>query len=52
MSEQNEFMNLDFFVRMFKDGKWKAVDIVKEMTEEEFRRFLLWRLGFCGVKRM
>ena len=49
--EKNEFMKFDFFVRMFKDGKWQAVNI-KNMTEDEFRQFLFHKLGFVGMKRV
>jgi len=46
----NEFMNLKFYVRLFKDGKWRSVDIT-EMTEEEFRRYLCWKIGLVGLKK-
>lgn len=50
MTSKNKFMNLEFYVRMFKDGEWKSVNIL-EMTNEEFRQFLFWKLGFVGMKK-
>jgi len=50
MSEnKNDFMNLNFFVRMFKDGKWQAVNI-QNMTEAEFRNFICQKLGLIGLR--
>ena len=47
---ENEWMNLEFYIRMFKDGKWQSVNI-QDLSEEEFRQFLLWKLRFAGLKK-
>lgn len=48
--EQNEFMALDYYVRMFKDGEWQSVN-VQDMTEVEFRDFICSKIGLIGIKK-
>jgi len=48
--DRNEFMNLEFFVRVFKNGKWQPVN-VKDMSEEEFRNFICWKIGLIALKK-
>lgn len=43
-------MKFDYYVRWFKDGKWKSVN-VQELTEEEFRQYICWKIGLVGMKK-
>ena len=51
MSEnKNKAMNMNYFIRWFKDGRWQNVN-VQDLTEEEFRQYLMYQLNFIGVKK-
>ena len=50
MANKNRAMNLDFYIRWFKDGLWQDVNI-QDLTEEEFRQVICERLGLVGVKK-
>lgn len=45
-----EAMKFDYYVRWFKDGHWKSVN-VQELTEEEFRQYICWKIGLVGMKK-
>lgn len=48
--EQNEPMKYEYYVRWCKNGKWQSLNI-NELTEKEFRNWLMHYLRFVGLKK-